>query len=116
MMTNKQPVLPRAVGAWRTKDGTFDIDPAGVLPDGRSFKGPAELKTILKGQKDLFGRSLAEKMLTYALGRGLEHYDRCAVDRIVAGLARSDYRISALVAEVVKSEPFQMQTVRGDTP
>jgi Protein of unknown function (DUF1592)/Protein of unknown function (DUF1588)/Protein of unknown function (DUF1587)/Protein of unknown function (DUF1585)/Protein of unknown function (DUF1595)/Ca-dependent carbohydrate-binding module xylan-binding/Planctomycete cytochrome C len=105
-----------AVGAWRTKDGKFDIDPSGVLPDGRSFNGPAELKALLKGQKDLFGRCLAEKLLTYALGRGLEYYDRCAVDQILGGLAQKDNRFSALVAEVVKSEPFQKRMVSGSKP
>src|SRR5262249_55589344 len=58
-----------AVGAWRTRDGNFDIDPSGVLPDGRSFSGPAELKKILLAQKDQFARCLVEKMLTYGLGR-----------------------------------------------
>jgi hypothetical protein len=105
-----------AVGAWRKQDGPFAIDPAGTLPDGRSFQGPAELKKLLKAQKDLFGRCLAEKMLTFALGRGLEYYDRCAVDRIVEGLARNEYRFSALVGEVVNSEPFQMRTAKGDHP
>ena len=70
-----------AIGTFRTKDGKFPIDPSGTLPDGKSFKGPAELKAILKGKKDLFARCLTEKMLTYALGRGLEYYDRPAVDR-----------------------------------
>src|SRR5581483_10916153 len=59
-----------AIGSFRQKDGQFDIDPSGVLPDGRKFQGPAELKTILKEKQELFARSLAEKMLTYALGRG----------------------------------------------
>ena len=102
-----------AVGAWRVKDGPFAIDASGTLPDGRSFRGPAELKKLLASQKDLFGRCLAEKMLTYALGRGLEYYDKCAVDQIVAGLARNDYRFSALVAGVVQSEPFGMRTAKG---
>jgi hypothetical protein len=98
-----------AVGAFRTKDGKFPIDPSGTLPDGRSFKGPGDLKKILKDKKDLFARNLAEKMLTYALGRGLEHYDKPAVDRIVAALAKNDYRFSTLVGEVVKSFPFTMR-------
>jgi hypothetical protein len=102
-----------AVGAWRDKDGKFDIDPSGVLPDGQSFKGPAELKTILKNKKDLFSRCLSEKMLTYALGRGLEYYDRPAVDRIVETLDKNNYRFSTLLLEVVKSEPFQMRTAMG---
>jgi hypothetical protein len=104
-----------AVGAWRTRDANFDIDPSGVLPSGQSFKGPAELKAILKGQKDLFARCLSEKMLTYALGRGLEYYDRCAVDQIAGALAENDYRFSTLILAVVKSEPFQMRRgKRGD--
>ncbi len=96
-----------AVGAFRTKDGAFDIDPAGQLPDSRSFQSWAELKQILAEQKDLFARCLSEKMLIYALGRGLEHYDQPAVDRIVAALQSDNYRFSALVREIARSEPFQ---------
>jgi hypothetical protein len=96
-----------AVGAFRTKDGTFDIDPSGQLPDGRSFQSWAELKQILKEQKDLFARCLGEKMLIYALGRGLEHHDQPAVDRIVAGLQSDNYRFSTLVREIARSDPFQ---------
>ncbi|HEY7310825.1 MAG TPA: DUF1592 domain-containing protein [Gemmataceae bacterium] len=102
-----------AVGAWRDRDGKAAIDPSGTLPGGRSFKGPAELKTILKGKKDLFGRCLTEKMLTYALGRGLEHYDRCAVDKILDALSKNEYRFSVLVRGVVHSDPFQMRTATG---
>ncbi len=96
-----------AIGAWRTKDAGYPIDPSGVLPDGRSFQGPAELKAILKSQKDQFARCLAEKLLTYALGRGVEYYDRCTLDQIVHGVAKNDYRFTALVLEIVKSEAFQ---------
>jgi Protein of unknown function (DUF1592)/Protein of unknown function (DUF1588)/Protein of unknown function (DUF1587)/Protein of unknown function (DUF1585)/Protein of unknown function (DUF1595)/Ca-dependent carbohydrate-binding module xylan-binding/Planctomycete cytochrome C len=98
-----------AVGKFRSKDGTFAIDPAGTLPSGQSFKGAGELKKILLGKKDLFARSLGEKMLTYALGRGLEYYDRPAMDRIVAAVGQSDYRISTLVVEITKSDPFRMR-------
>jgi hypothetical protein len=98
-----------AVGAWRTKDGKFDIDPAGVLPDGKSFKGPKELKAILKGKEKEFRKCLADRMLTYALGRGLETYDKCAVDKIADELAKNEYRFSSLVISIVKSEPFQMR-------
>jgi hypothetical protein len=98
-----------AVGRYRATDGKFPIDPSGTLPDGRSFKGPAELKKILRDKKDLFARNLAEKMLTYALGRGLEHYDKPAVDAIVAALAKNDYRFSTLITEVAKSFPFRMR-------
>jgi hypothetical protein len=94
----------------------FPIDASGVLPDGKVFKGPGQLKAILKEKKDLFSRCLAEKLLTYALGRGLEHYDRCAVDTILAVLDRNDYRFSVLLKEIVKSEPFQMRTASGRKP
>jgi hypothetical protein len=103
-----------AIGKWRTKDGKFDIDPSGTLPDGQSFKGPAELKQILKDKKDLFARNLVEKMLVYALGRGLEHSDKPAVDAITAVLAKNDYRFSVLAAEIAKSFPFRMR--RGKEP
>jgi hypothetical protein len=105
-----------AVGAWRDFDGKFPIDASGVLPNGQSFQGPAELKVILKEKKDLFSRSLVEKMLTYAIGRGLEYYDRCAVDKVREALVQNDYRFSTLLVEVVKSEPFQMRTATGEKP
>jgi len=105
-----------AVGAWRDQDGGFAVDPSGVLPDGQSFQGPAELKVILKGKKDVFSRNLAEKMLTYALGRGLEYYDRCAVDAILEDLDRDSDRLSSLVVAVARSEPFQMRTTTGEKP
>lgn len=98
-----------AIGAFRKKDGGFDIDPSGVLPDGRAFQGPAELKAILKEKKDLFARNLAEKMLTYAVGRGVEYYDKPSIDRITAALAKNDYKFSTLVVEMVKSDPFRMR-------
>jgi hypothetical protein len=102
-----------AVGAWRTKDGEFDIDPSGVLPGGQEFSGPSELKTILKtSDLESFARCLTEKMLTYALGRGLEYYDRCAVDRIRQALAKNDYKFSTLVLEIIKSDPFQKRRAK----
>ncbi|MCI0376625.1 MAG: DUF1592 domain-containing protein, partial [Gemmataceae bacterium] len=101
-----------AVGAWRDKDGKFDIDPSGVLPDGKSFKGPAELKAILKNKKDLLSRCLTEKVLTYAMGRGVEFYDKCAVDKILESLQKNDYRFVTLLVEVAKSEPFQLRTAK----
>ena len=98
-----------AIGAFRTKDDGFAIDPSGTLPGGQSFQGPAELKRILKGKKELFSRCLTEKMMTYALGRGLEYYDRPTIDRINAALAKEDYRFSTLVAEIVKSDAFRLR-------
>jgi hypothetical protein len=101
-----------AVGGWRTRDGKFPIDPAGKLPSGEPFKGPADLKTLLKKRSGAFSRCLAEKMLTYATGRGLEYSDKCAVDDLTATLKKDDYRFSALVLAIVKSDPFQKRTTR----
>jgi mono/diheme cytochrome c family protein len=96
-----------AVGAWRTMDGKLPIDATGTLPDGRSFKGPEELRKILAADRDAFARALTSKLLTYALGRGLERYDTKTVKQIAAALPPKDYRFSALVLEIVKSLPFQ---------
>jgi hypothetical protein len=101
-----------AIGAWRTKDGTFAIDPSGTLPSGQSFQGPPELKAILKGRANDFARCLTEKLLTYALGRGLEPYDQCSVEQIAAAVARNQYKFSALVTEIVKSEPFEKRRAK----
>jgi mono/diheme cytochrome c family protein len=99
-----------AVGAWRTMDGKFPIDSSGTLPDGREFKGPEELMAILKGDRDAFTRALTGKLLTYALGRGLERYDTKTVRQIATRVAAQNYRFSALVLEIVKSLPFQQRT------
>lgn len=102
-----------AIGGWREKDGKFPIDPSGQLVSGESFNGPTELRSILvKRKKEEFVRCLAEKLLTYGLGRGLELYDRCAVNQIVKGLAQNGDTFSALVREIAVSAPFQMR--RGE--
>src|SRR5262249_2063267 len=78
-----------AIGAWRVADGRFPINASGTLPGGKTFDGPQELVALLKtGRRQLFCRCLSEKMLTYALGRGLESFDRCAVDQIVQALEK----------------------------
>jgi mono/diheme cytochrome c family protein len=105
-----------AVGAFRAEDRGHPIDASGELPGGQRFSGPAELKEILKGKKELFTRALSEKMLTYALGRGLEYYDKCAIDQLVAALEKNDYRFQALIVETIKSPPFQMRTATGAQP
>jgi len=98
-----------AIGAWRTQDGTSPIDAAGTLPDGRSFKGPKELEGILRKDRDAFTRCLTEKLLTYALGRGLERYDQPTTKAIAGRVAKHDYRFSSLVLGIVDSLPFQQQ-------
>jgi hypothetical protein len=105
------------VGAWRTKDGNSDIDPSGTLPGGLKFNSPAELKAILKARDGEFRRCLAEKLLTYALGRGLEYYDKCTVDTIVKNVSANQDRFSALVLEIVNSDAFQKRRGKqGDEP
>src|SRR5688572_16090939 len=105
-----------AVGAWRTMDGKFPIEPSGTLPGGQSFSGSKGLKEILKSKSDVFVNNVTEKLLTYSLGRGLERYDRPTVEAISRQVKASDYKFSALVMEVVKSKPFQMQSVEGVRP
>ncbi len=101
------------VGRWREQDGGFPIDPAGRLVSGEDFRGPDELKRILlTTRREEFLRCLASKLLTYALGRGLEYYDQCAVDEVVNALKAHDCRFSGLVLGVVNSAPFQLR--RGE--
>jgi hypothetical protein len=100
-----------AIGAWRTEDGKFPVDASGELPDGRSFRTPAELKVLLKQDRDIFARALTEKLLIYALGRGLERYDRPTVAGITATLPAHEYRFSTLVLGIANSLPFQMRSV-----
>jgi hypothetical protein len=101
-----------AIGAWRTMDGKFPVDAAGTLPNGAVFRSPAELKKILREERAAFGRCLTEKLLTYALGRGLEQYDKPTVNSISRSLAAGDYRFSRLLRGIVNSLPFQMR--RGE--
>ncbi|MEW6305350.1 MAG: DUF1592 domain-containing protein, partial [Verrucomicrobiota bacterium] len=104
-----------AVGAWRDKDEGFKIDPSGKLVSGEVFQGPKDLNSILvKTKRKEFLRCLAEKMLTYALGRGLEYYDKPALDEIVSQLEKNRYKFSALIMETVKSVPFQLRRGEGD--
>ncbi len=97
------------VGKWRTKDAGSDIDASGVMPDGTKFEGPAGLRQVLLSHREEFIETVSEKLLTYALGRGLEYYDRPVVRSIAREAARDDYRMSSLVTAIVESTPFQMR-------
>lgn len=88
-----------AVGAWRMQDGDFPIDPSGVLPSGKTFQGPTELKALLNEDRSAFVRGMTEKLLTYSLGRGLERYDKPVIAAISAKLPARNYQFSALVLE-----------------
>jgi hypothetical protein len=98
-----------ATGKWRTEDANVAIDPSGVLPDGTKFKGPADLTAILSRRKEDFVKCISEKLLTYALGRGVDSADRCHVAEIANSVKAHDYRFSSLVAAIVTSDPFRMR-------
>ena len=100
-----------AIGAWRIRTASSRWMLRARCPDGRSFNGPNELLTVLASERDAFTRGLTEKMLTYALGRGLERSDRAVVRDIARRVSEQNYRFSALVLEIVKSLPFQMRKV-----
>ena len=96
-----------AVGKWRDTDETNTIDSSGELPDGTRFKGAIELQETLKTKmKDQFVRCMTEKMLIYALGRGLEYFDECSVDKILAEIEPGGYRFSELIIAIANSDPF----------
>jgi hypothetical protein len=96
-----------AIGAWRDQEQGKPVDSSAELPDGKKFNGPIELKKILKERKGEFLEGFTEKLLTFALGRGVEHYDGAAVKQIADTSAKKDYKFSAVVLEIVKSYPFQ---------
>ena len=98
-----------AIGALRTTDAGAPIDPSGVLPDGTKFDGPAAFRKALLANRDVFMQTLTEKLLTYALGRGVEYYDMPAVRAIVREAGTGDDRWSAIIVSLVKSSPFQMR-------
>jgi hypothetical protein len=104
-----------ALGMWRDTDHGQPIDASGQLITGESFKNARELKKLLVEKHRLdFYRCLAEKMLTYALGRGLEYYDEYTVDQLVADLDKHDGQLSTLIDGIVASAPFQRR--RAETP
>ena len=95
-----------AIGQWRDQDGQNPIDAAGELPDGRKFANAVELVQMLQSRQPEIMRNFAGKLLTYALGRGLEPYDNCAIDSIISSAQSQDYRLSAFIQAIVTSEPF----------
>jgi len=98
-----------AIGRWRTEDGGKMVDNQGQLADGTRFQGPAGLKAALLERKDLVIRNLTNKMLGYALGRGLTLKDSCTVDSIVAQVKDNNYSARSLVEAIVLSVPFRYQ-------
>jgi hypothetical protein len=98
-----------AIGRWRDDDGGAAIDAAGSLPGGEDFEGVAGLRRSLVDRPEVFVGTMTEKLLVYALGRGVEHTDAPAIRAIVNAAANDDYRMSALILGVVRSTPFQMR-------
>ena len=102
-----------AIGEWRMADGKFPVDASGTLPDGSTFKTPTELKGLLKADRAAFVDGLTEKLMIYALGRGVERHDRPALASVTTKLHSGDYKFSQLVLGIVNSLPFQNR--RGET-
>jgi hypothetical protein len=98
-----------AVGRWRTAEDGHKIDAAGGLPDGSRFEGVAGLEKALFNRPEVFATTLTEKLLTYALGRGVEYYDAPAVRQIVREAKARDFRFSSFILGIVHSTPFQMR-------
>jgi len=95
-----------AIGRWRTMDGKFPVDASGKFPNGKTFTTPAEMKALLLDNLPDFARCLAEKMLTWSLGRGIESYDRPTVREIVRQTQQHDYRFQAMIKAIVHSPAF----------
>ncbi|HUG93704.1 MAG TPA: DUF1592 domain-containing protein [Planctomycetaceae bacterium] len=98
-----------AVGRWRELEAGKPVDASGGLPDGSEFTGVAGLEQALLARPELFVRTLTEKLLTFALGRGVEHHDAPAIRQIVRDARDADYRFSALIVGIANSTPFQMR-------
>ena len=98
-----------AIGQWRTTDAGAAINPSGVLLDGTRVEGPAALRRALVAQREDFVRAVTGKLLTYGVGRQMDHNDAPAIRAIVRAAAADDYRWSSAILGIVKSPPFQMR-------
>ena len=99
-------------GKWRSTEAGLKINAAGITPDGFPLNGPADLRKYLASHPDQFVTTVTEKLMTYALGRGIEEYDYPTIRRIVREAEPGNYKWSALVAAIAKSTPFQMRRSR----
>ncbi len=105
-----------AIGEWRDKDASgLPIDASGKLPDGTTFTGPVDLRKALMAHSDQFVMTLSERLLTYALGRGVDYMDAPAIRQIKRDAARTNYRFASLVQAIVTSTPFQMSMAEAST-
>lgn len=100
-----------AIGIWRTtSEGGKPIDSTGTMPSGVKFNGPSGLRQMLLSKKEQFAGTVAQKLLAYAVGRGVDYYDRPAVRKVVRDATPTDYRWSSIIVGIVKSAPFQMRS------
>ena len=105
-----------AIGAWRTQDREAGqpIDSSGQLADGSVVNGPVDLREALLERPDQIAQTLTEKLMIFALGRGVEYSDMPAVRKIVRAAAKDDYRFSAILTGIVLSDPFRMGRKPGE--
>jgi mono/diheme cytochrome c family protein len=103
-----------AIGRWRTTEGGMPVDSTGAMPDGRAIAGPRGLRDLMLGPRQgEFVRTVTEKLMTYATGRGVEPFDKPAIRRIVREAASEEYRWSAIILGIAKSDAFQMRMAAG---
>jgi len=100
-----------ATGAWRTREAGVPLDASGQLADGTKVDGVVALRNALLARSDVFVRTVTEKLMTYALGRGMQYYDAPVVRDIVRKAGRQEYRFSGIIMGIVTSPPFQMRIV-----
>jgi hypothetical protein len=104
-----------AIGRWRTTDDGQPVDARGALIDGTQIDGPRGLRDMLVGRQDEFIRTVTEKLLTYAIGRGVEYYDMPAVRQIQREAADTDHRWESIILGITKSTPFRMRARMSGT-
>jgi hypothetical protein len=105
-----------ALGQWRTESDGAPIDASASLPDGTRFEGIGGLRAMLASHKEDFARTFTEKLLAYAIGRGIESADWPAIRKIARDAAPQDYHWSTIILGIVNSMPFSMSTAGGDAP
>jgi hypothetical protein len=98
-----------AIGRWRTAYGKETIDPSGIMESGEIFSGPADLRKILVGKKELFAKTLSKKMLSYSLGRSLQFKDSPTIDLLQKSLLESDFNSEQFIIEITRSYPFRFK-------
>lgn len=97
-----------AVGQYRERDSGVPIDASGQMPDGTQFNGVEDLRRVLAtDRREQFVRCVVEKMMIYAIGRGIEYYDKCAIDKIMLDTKKHDYKFAYVIAGIIESDPFQ---------